>query len=353
MRHNWLQSLAHRISFKDPLGLSLGKGKLLDVPVLLIAYNRENLTQQVVDRLLATKANNVYIAVDGPKASQKQDSEQVARVQELVSSAPWHGNVSFLFRETNLGCRRGVSEAITWFFGQEQEGIILEDDCVPEDSFFPYCEELLATYRDNPQIGMISGATFFPTSKSNPESFTFSRYPHIWGWATWKRAWARYDAELTGWKSDTAKTTLHKVSGGSKAFVKHWDSLLSKVDSGDIDTWDYIWSFSLWKNNQLTVLPCRNLVHNAGFGEGATHTTGSPISRLFNPEADRIDFPLEHPKTLTPNTWVEFLSRELIMGVHGSAMRSLLRIVWSVFNLAKGNQVARGESRGMKNEDKS
>ena len=309
----------------------LGKERPLDVPVLLIAYNREALTRQVVDRLLAIDAKSVYIAVDGPNASRRLDSERVTKVQELVSSAPWSGSAHFLFRETNLGCRRGVSEAITWFFNHEEEGIILEDDCVPDDSFFPYCEELLATYKENSQIGMISGTTFFPIGKKRRESFTFSRYPLIWGWATWRRAWASYDSELTNWRGDAGKTTLHRASGGSKAFVKRWSSLLAQVDSGEIDTWDYIWAFSLWRKDQLAILPARNLVHNSGFGKEATHTTGTPISQVFNPRADRIDFPLSHPNTVSPNTRIEFLIRQLIMGVHGSTLRSLLRITWSVY----------------------
>ena len=281
-------------------------------------------------------AQNVYVAVDGPKISRKFDIQKVSDVRQLVSATAWPGKTKFLFRENNLGCRRGVAEAITWFFKNEDEGIILEDDCLPDESFFPFCEELLSAYRDNPNIGVISGTNFFPPRSGNLPSFTFCRYPHIWGWATWKSAWEHYDNDLTGWKSDAQRTILRGVSGRSKKFVKHWDSLLRKVDSGEIDTWDYIWTFSLWKEQKLTVLPSRNLVHNSGFGQGATHTTAKPISKIFNPEASQVEFPLDYPEKVAPNKRIEFLNRELIMGVRGPEIRFALRIIWTLFATMTG-----------------
>lgn len=300
----------------------------MDVPVLLIGFNRPAQTERMIDTLIAVGAKNVYVAIDGPRDGNKQDQLLCTEVQRLVNSAKWPGTIEKRYRAVNLGCRRGVSEAISWFFDHVAEGIILEDDCLPDDTFFEYCRQLLETYRENPRIGMISGSTFFPGRTGAPFSYSFSRYPHIWGWATWRRAWRKYDSDLEHWDVPGALETLERVSGGSKQFVAFWRKLIDHVKKGQIDTWDYIWSYSFWRAGFLSVSPGTNMITNIGFHEQATHTRSKPIGKSFRPKSLPLSFPLKHPKSIEPDFFLEKLTRELAMGVRGKRLRTLLRIAW-------------------------
>lgn len=300
----------------------------MDVPVLLIGFNRPDQTKQVIDRLVGIGATNVYVAIDGPRKGNDLDLHQCLEVQRIVDSAPWPGSVTKNYRTTNYGCRRGVSEAISWFFEHENEGIILEDDCLPDDTFFEYCRQLLNAFRENPRIGMVSGSTFFPFPEQGSPSYTFTRYPHIWGWATWKRAWDLYDDELASWGGPESLDILDAASGGSRSFVRFWKRLLGSVYSGEIDTWDYVWSYSFWRAGFLSVSPGVNMITNIGFHSQATHTTAKPLGKNFRPDGHPMRLPLTHPPHIEPNQRLEKLTRELAMGVRGKRIRSLLRLGW-------------------------
>ena len=302
----------------------------MKTPVLLIAFNRPAQTKQVVDAIVNSGATNVFVAIDGPRHTHPDDSAKCAEVRSLIDNTPWPGTITTLFRPKNLGCREGVSGAISWFFDHVKEGIILEDDCLPNPTFFRYAEELLEHYRDDPRVGMISGSTFFPLQKDSPYSYTFTLYPHIWGWATWKRAWNHYDKQLASWEQSDCLDTLAAVSGGSRSFVRFWTKLLDAVKTGEIDTWDYIWSFSFWRAGFLSVSPGVNMIENTGFSSDATHTRGKPLGKAFRPAATPVLFPLNHPTEVLPDYRLERLTRELAMGVWGKKLRSIMRLLWMI-----------------------
>ena len=163
-----------------------------------------------------------------------------------------------------------VSGAIDWFFENEEMGIILEDDCLPSQSFFWFCEELLIKYKDDMRVGQISGNNFQKGIKRGDADYYFSIYNHIWGWASWANRWKKYNVDLNNIRDDNF---LQRVHENSKT-RKYWSDIFKSMKNKEIDTWDYQWTFTQWNNNWLTILPNVNLVANIGFGEGATHTIG-------------------------------------------------------------------------------
>lgn len=270
-----------------------------NVAVLFLVFNRIDTTKNVFKAIRKARPPRLYIASDGARANRQGEHEIVDEVRDyLLKNIDWNCEVKTLFRGENIGCKMAVSMAIDWFFQHEEHGIILEDDCLPDHSFFRFCEEMILKYSDDERIGMISGDNFQFGRNQIEESYYFSRYPHIWGWATWKRAWEKYDADIKTWP-DFKKRHLGTLNL-SRRENDFWSKSFDGVFHKKIDTWDYQWVFSLWANGMLTILPSVNLISNIGFGEDATHTKGASIySKMKTYE---VKFPLIHPKFFVVNT---------------------------------------------------
>ncbi|OWS70679.1 hemolytic protein HlpA-like protein [Polynucleobacter campilacus] len=267
-------------------------------PILFLVFNRPDVTQRVFDAIRQARPPKLYIAADGPRKNKVGEVERCALVQEIVSQVDWPCEVSKLIRQDNLGCKIAVSSAIDWFFSKEPEGIILEDDCLPHPDFFPYCDELLERYRNDERVGMISGDNFQKGIKRGDGDYYFSQFCHIWGWASWARAWKQYDADLAQWPKLKAKDWLGSL-GFSETETTYWQKTFNRVYSGQQDTWDYQWIFACWFHNMLAVMPNSNLISNIGFGHQATHTTAESI--YANMATKPINFPLHHPSQVTQN----------------------------------------------------
>ncbi|HBZ35112.1 MAG TPA: hemolytic protein HlpA-like protein [Rikenellaceae bacterium] len=266
----------------------------LETAVLFLVFNRLDTTKQVFKAIRQAKPSQLYIAADGPRADHPGEDEKVQAVRDyVVSSIDWDCEVKTLFRDENLGCKRAISSAIDWFFSHVEEGIILEDDCIPDQSFFLFCQDLLEHYRDDERIMMISGDNFQFKREPTETSYYFSRYPHIWGWASWKRAWDLYDSEMTAWPEIRENGYLKGILPDKRA-VKYWKSVFDSVYNGSIDTWDYQWVFSCWINCGLSIIPNQNLISNIGFGQSSTHTKED--SKFSNLPIGKMKFPLKHPK---------------------------------------------------------
>jgi hypothetical protein len=203
----------------------------------------------------------------------------------------WECEVKILFREKNLGCKYAVSGAITWFFENEEQGIILEDDCLPSQSFFWYCEELLQKYKDDESVYLISGDARGPEFINMQEDYGFCKYPMIWGWATWARVWKSYDPEIRDWPIQQKNLALSISS--YKPTVNFWENTFERMFNKEIDTWDYQFSYLLLKNNARCIVPRVNLISNVGFGPDATHTF-SAHSEAANLKRHEINMPLSH-----------------------------------------------------------
>jgi hypothetical protein len=264
--------------------------------ILFLVFNRPETTIRVFEAIRAAKPPRLYVAADGPRASRDGESERCELARRAASAIDWPCSVATLFRTTNLGCKNAVASAISWFFEQENEGIILEDDCLPEPSFFRYCDELLAHYRNNPRIGLISGDNFQFGRTHGASSYYFSRYAHIWGWASWRRVWKHYDRDCASWPAFRDGGGLERIPGMSRPEMQHWRSIFDRVHANGIDTWDYQLTLALWQQQMLSVLPQRNLVSNIGFGAEATHT--SSVSKFANLPVSPMKFPLVHPTAL-------------------------------------------------------
>lgn len=266
----------------------------LNAPVLFLVFNRPATTQIVFETIRQAQPARLYVVADGPRKNKVGEIEKCKEVRAIVSKVDWLCDVKTIFRDENLGCGKSVSSAITWFFEHEPEGIILEDDCVPNSSFFAYCEELLARYRDDKRIMEISGSNIWPSKFCQHEySYSFSAHNGIWGWASWRRAWNLYDFDMTNY-SEIKKKGYLKNKFGSLFEREYFNWVFERTYLFPAITWDFQWEFVKRVNSGLTIIPKRNLVINIGFGEDATSTTrvNAPSSNL---KSELLNFPMNHP----------------------------------------------------------
>jgi hypothetical protein len=285
----------------------------------------------------------LFVAADGPK--QIEDHQKCIETRALVDSVDWECDVITLFRDENLGCRRAISGAISWFYEHVEEGIILEDDCLPSQSFFQYCQELLNRYRDNEQVMVISGDNFQAGRTVTGDSYYFSRYPHCWGWASWRRAWQKYDDTLTGWPEYQESQAFLDIGADNPLFKSYWSRNFSRVISGEVDSWAYAWTYNCWVNGGLTAIPEKNLVKNIGFGPDATHTTGAS-ERISAMQVWELDFPLRHPAQVQRHWAADRYADEYHFGIGAKEGKSLFfRLRHVVGRLARAMFQPRGVNR--------
>jgi hypothetical protein len=264
-------------------------------PVIFMIFNRPDTTRQVFDTIRAAKPSKLLVVADGPRTDKPGEAEKCAATREIIDGVDWDCDVQRNFSDTNLGCRLRVSSGITWAFGLVDKAIILEDDCVASASFFHYCAELLDRYESDERIMMVSGDNHLFGQAEAADSYYFSRYPHVWGWATWRRAWAKYDLDMTLWP-EIRERKLFDQYLPLMSERSQWESAFQNVYDGKIDTWDYQWVYSIWANSGLCAAPARNLVRNIGFHAEATHTKLDSVYSTLR--ADDLSLPLTHPPTL-------------------------------------------------------
>lgn len=265
--------------------------------VLLLIFNRPDTTKQVFEAIRQAEPPRLYVAADGARADKSGEHEKCKHVRRIATQVDWDCEVKTLFRDRNLGCRVGVSSAIDWFFENEEEGIILEDDCMPSQSFFWFCEELLERYRDDMRVWHIAGRNNLGSYLPSLYDYHFATGGSVWGWATWKNRWKYNDLYLDIIEDKEAGRKLKDFLCNTNAFRGHLDAMRSiKVDK--IDTWDYQWGFSTKINNGLAIVPSVNLVKNIGFGENATHTISINIEQP-NMVVNETEFPIKHPSTVS------------------------------------------------------
>lgn len=268
-------------------------GETVEEPVLIMAFNRPGHLHRLVDRLREVQPRRIFVALDGPRAHVPGESERVQQCRDEIDRIDWPCSIEKLYQSENLGCGRGVSTAVTWFFQHVERGIILEDDIIPVPSFFPFCSELLTRYADDPRVFAISGCNFVPPSdQSRPDlPYRFSQVPHIWGWATWRRTWERYTWDIAGWPARLPPTRLWTRSGHSLSGAVYWGSTFELLARKQVDTWDGQLVLLSMIQGQWTATSNANLIENIGFGADATHTHEDrndlqPLGRVSLPLAD-------------------------------------------------------------------
>ncbi len=270
----------------------------ISTPVLFLIFNRPETTFRVFQTIQKLQPPRFFIAADGPRQNKPEEKKQCDQTRAVVKEINWECEVKTLFRNENLGCRKAVSNAINWFFEFVDEGIILEDDCLPSLSFFWFCEELLKRYKDDMRIMHIAGYNPHFGKRYGDASYYFSNYNLIWGWATWKRAWKYYSENMSDYeyflKSKTFKNIFHSKKEQSFFKDRFTQTYLERIDS-----WGYLWLLSRCMQGGYAIHPNCNLIENIGFTENATHTKSGYDKLGKNPKTD-IKFPLIHPKFILP-----------------------------------------------------
>lgn len=264
------------------------------VPVALIVFNRPTLAARVLAAIRQLKPTTLYVIADGPRTQCEGDSDRVARVRASIEEGvDWPCTIHRLFADENLGCARRVSSGLDAVFKRESEAVILEDDCLPDPSFFPFCAELLERYRDEPKVAHIAGTPCHWERVERPASYLFSRYGPIWGWATWRRAWDHYDLRLQTWPELRSSGWLNTMFSKREACLRR--RIFDQLYKGNLHTWDYQWSAAKWRHGMLSIVPTRCMVENIGRDRDATHR--QDLTRP-TPRASPINFPLVHPEGL-------------------------------------------------------
>lgn len=293
-------------------------------PILFIIFNRLETTRRVFEAIKEVKPTQLFIAADGYRLGVAGEKEKCEEVKKYVlDSIDWECEVKTLFRDENIGCGKGPSEAITWFFENVEEGIILEDDCLPDQSFFYFCEELLARYKNDERIYMISGDNFVPEYYNNVDSsYYFSNIPHIWGWATWRRAWSKFIFKINDFPAFVNNKKINDIWSSPKV-KSFWLNRFQESYKYDLDIWDYQWVYAIWKNNGICIAPKINLVSNIGFNSDGTHTLFN-FNKLQNIPGAEIQFPLIHPEHININNKMDnFINRNVFLKGYG--LKSILK----------------------------
>lgn len=278
--------------------------KMLNTPILFLVFNRPDPAFQVFEQIKKIKPVRLYIAADGPRAGKQGEKELCDKVRAVTNRVDWDCEVKTLFRRENLGCGKAVFSAINWFFEYEKQGIILEDDCLPNPSFFFFCETLLNKYQQDESVLHISGSNFQFGNIVGDGSYYFSKYARIWGWATWRRAWEKIDFELSN-----LDTYLEK----EKNLSDYWKDNLINTKNNKIDTWDFQWIYTIWLLNGKTITPNVNLVKNIGYNEDATHTVKAHWwqSKIVYGAIQKIT----HPSTAEINTDADSFLNKIVSNI--------------------------------------
>ena len=265
----------------------------LHTPVVFMVFNRPEPTARVFESIRQARPQRLLVICDGPRPHVPADAGRIAQVRGIIEhGVDWPCEVLTNYAPTNMGCRERIFSGLDWAFSQVEEAIILEDDCLPDPTFFSYCETLLARYRDEPRVMHIGANNFQGWRVRTPHSFFFSKYNHIWGWATWRRAWTLIDKDAACWKDPQQRAPIER-SFDTPEEQAYWSRIFDSLTSPETrpDTWDYSWMLTCWAHNGLATYPALNLVENIGFGNDATHIQENNSRQLRAHPLRRLAFP--------------------------------------------------------------
>ncbi|MFB2875873.1 glycosyltransferase family 2 protein [Floridanema aerugineum] len=273
-----------------------------NVPIAVIIFKRPDKTKQLLEIIRQVQPSQLFVIADAPRHDQPGELELCKATQMIFDNIDWDCQVYRNYAQENLGCGFRPASGISWVFDHVEEAIILEDDCMPDLSFFQFCQELLEKYRDDQRIMHITGNSYCVMDEQQPYSYIFSRYISSWGWATWRRAWQYYDFDMKKWDEIRKTNFLWDILNGDRHAIKNWQTILDTVYEKHDDCWDYQWMFTCWLQGGLSIIPTVNLVSN--IGDDGTHTTIDNQPYLLRP-AQAIEFPLKHPIAMVRNTKID------------------------------------------------
>lgn len=301
-----------------------------NTPILLVIFNRPATTQKVFDVIRELKPKHLFVAADGPHHGNMEDIEKCRASRAIFKQIDWPCELQIRFHEENLGCGRSPADAITWFFENVEQGIVLEDDIIAHPSFFSFCEELLLRFKDDERVAMISGINFLSPWKSKQSSYIFSYLGATPGWASWRRVWQNYDYHLRSWNNASMQKKISRVLAQRAVFAcysKEFDSLAKNPRD---DVWDYQWFYTRLAIAGCSVVPTVNLVTNIGFGPDATHTTNSnnPHAHL---QMNAMVFPLKHKEFKISRRYEKLLFDRILNPTKKSFFKRIRRVLKKIF----------------------
>jgi hypothetical protein len=260
-------------------------------PILFITFDRVEITKQVFERIRQAKPDRLHLVSDGAKPDRRGQERQVQEIRNYLSeNVDWECTVKKLFRDKNWGCDKNIPDAVHWFFENEESGLILEDDCLPDPTFFTFCDILLSRYKNCSQVTMISGDCFLKSGRAGKEDYFFSKLSYSWGWATWRDRWKNIEKITTARSEINNRLIPRNLKGTSKKFWSHQIDVARQGQS----TWDVDWQLALWKIHGVSILPARNLITNIG----VIGTHMKPYDPCINLPTEEMPFPLSHPVTI-------------------------------------------------------
>jgi hypothetical protein len=304
----------------------------LSKPIAFLIFNRPDTTEKVFETIRIAKPSKLLVVADGPRTDRPGEAEKCAATRAIIERVDWECDVLKNYSEINLGCGKRVSSGLDWVFNTVEEAIILEDDTLPNASFFEFSSQLLDHFRFNTRVMAIGGTNVLKTWKADEQDYHFSYQGSIWGWASWRRAWKLYDYSLKAWRQKEVQELIRKISIEPKYF-NFRKNLFEKVIANEVDTWDYQWAFTRLVNQGLTVIPSNNLVSNIGFGVNATHTTNQD-SHLANLPAYSIKFPLNHRQTVDFDAIYDKKVLDLIFNTNGGKLDTIKSIFSKLIRLS-------------------
>lgn len=272
----------------------------MKTPVAFLIFNRPDTTAKVFAAIRQAQPPKLLVVADGPRSDRPDDVKNCAAARAIIKQVDWDCQVLTNYSDVNLGCGQRVSSGLDWVFSIVERAIILEDDCLPNPTFFRFCEELLEKYQDDDRVMTILGTNGLKKWKSNSQSYHFSYWPSpVWGWASWSRAWRCYNYDMKAWRLQKVQQQIRDFMADDALFLgMAWR--FQKAYHKEVDTWAWPWYFSILSNSGLAIVPTCNLVANIGFGPAATHTK-SRLPKVVNRKTYSVQFPLLHPDVVAPN----------------------------------------------------
>ena len=292
-------------------------------PVALFMWRRPDTTARVIDAIRAARPRRLLVVANAPRPGVEGEEELCEKTRALLETVDWHCEVRTDFAGSHLSQTERIESGLDWVFGQVEQAIVLEDDCVPDPSFFPYCDELLERYRDDERVMSISGDNFQFEDPASEDSYYFSRFPQTWGWATWRRAWEGHDREMSAWPELRDSGWLEQIFDEPNA-AAYWAHFL-EANYRDRDAWDRAWLLTSLMREAVHAIPNVNLVSNIGFREDATHTHPEYAGLFADLPTAPVEFPLRHPASLEPNAAADEYTDRLQFGGNVTSMLRRVR----------------------------
>lgn len=288
-------------------------------PVTLIIFNRPDLTELVFSAIAQVKPRKLLVIADGPRFP--EETEKCQKTRSVIEKVDWDCEVLTNFSEENLTSPIRCSSGLNWVFSEVEEAIILEDDCLPTQSFFYFCQELLERYRSDERVMHISGNNFQFGQQMTNYSYYFSRYAHSWGWASWRRAWRYFDLDMKTWPEFKAEYLLSSICEDPFE-QKYWTGIFDRLWSKQSIHWDYAWLYSCWSQNGLSILPNSNLVSNTGFRPDGTRTKNE--NSFLAKIATNDIWTMQHPPLLIRHQKADSYTFDYIFGGNARKVKSTL-----------------------------